>query len=312
MYDNNNRIMAQKEESKGGFILWRNADAAQADNAAMIDDESSQEKGQQQQELMGIRPLFDEDSHTCTYLLWDKQTEDAILVDPVVSQVKRDLLVTTGLQLRFVVNTHVHEDHIVGNAAIKQRLPSCKSVLSSSTRLVASSNNSASAGTALADAYVDDGDEIHFGNRYVTVLATPGHSSGCMSLLLDDGKAVLTGDALWIGAGGRTGRCDLPDSSADALYESIQQQLFTLSDDCRVFPGHDYNTGQISSTIGEEKSHFANMSKEEFVAHLLRQQQLHLPKIKDTAIPANRRDGAKPFFVRTLRTRIKERWGIFG
>jgi sulfur dioxygenase len=299
-------------QSKGGFIL-RCDDTEQLESHVVLSNntknESPEKQQQVQQELMGIRPLFDEDSHTCTYLLWDKETEDAILVDPVVSQVKRDLLVTTELKLRFVVNTHLHEDHVVGNASIKRRVPSCKSVLSQAA--ATSCNGSAGDAKAVADEYVNHGDQIRFGNRYVTVLATPGHSSGCMSLLLDDGKAVLTGDALWIG--GQTGRCDLPDSSAEVLYDSIQRQLFTLSDDCRVFPGHDYNMDQISSTIGQEKTCFANiMSKEEFVSQTLRQKQPHLPETKDIALPANRRDGAKPFFVRTLRTRIKERWGIFG
>ena len=302
-------------QSKGGFICrFHETDHAgihvfSNNNTNKSTKKQQQQQQQAKQELMGIRPLFDEDSHTCTYLLWDKGTEDAILVDPVVSQVKRDLLVTTELKLRFVVNSHCHEDHIVGNAAIKRRIPSCKSVLSqaaASTSCIDGDTKNA----IIADEYVCHGDQIHFGNRYVTVLATPGHSSGCVSLLLDDGKAVLTGDALWIG--GQTGRCDLPDSSAETLYDSIQQQLLTLSDDCRVFPGHDYNTDQISSTIGEEKTRFAVISKDQFVSQMIPQQKPRLPEIKDIALAANRRDGAQPFFIRTLRTRIKERWGIFG
>lgn len=247
---------------------------------------------------MGMRQLFDPVTSTCTYLLWDKDTDDAILVDPVDSTAERDLRVATGLHLVYAVNTHCHEDHVSGTRSLKRSVRGLQSVIST-------------ASGAQADERIGPGDEIHFGRRFVTALATPGHTAGCLSFLLDDGKAILTGDALLIGG---CGRCDLPGGSAETLYDSVRTQLFRLSDDVRVFPGHDYDD-QRSSTIGKEKAHNPQLgggtSKEEFV-RIMNDQKLPRPKLMDVAVPANLEDGGPPFFVRSLRSRIKQRWGVFG
>ena len=132
-----------------------------------------------------------------------------------------------------------------------------------------------------------------------------------MSFLLDDGKTVLTGDTLLIRG---CGRCDFQGGSAETLYESIHTQLFSLPDTTIVYPGHDYNN-QRGSTIGEEKANNPRLgggkTKEEFV-QIMQEVNLPYPKKMDIAVPANLRDGAKPFFVRSLRSHLKERWGIFG
>lgn len=247
---------------------------------------------------IGMRQLFDDESCTYTYLLWDKQTEDAILIDPVDRQVKRDLLVATTLNLVYAVNTHCHADHISGTGALKRRVKGLKSIISKTSK-------------AMADEHIEDGDEIHFGNRYITALATPGHTEGCISFLLDDRKAVLTGDALFVLGCGRT---DFQGGSAETLYDSVHNKLFTLSDDTIVFPGHDYQS-RTHTTIGEEKAHNPRLgdgkTKKEFV-DIMSELDLSYPKRMDVAVPANMVDGAKPFFVRTLRTKIKQRWGVFG
>jgi len=247
---------------------------------------------------VGMRQMFDAESSTYTYLLWDKETEDAILVDPVDKEVNRDLLVTTTLNLVFAVNTHCHADHISGTGLLKKNVPGLKSVISK-------------ASGAKADETIENGDEIHFGNRFITALATPGHTEGCLSFLLDDGSAVLTGDALFIGGCGRT---DFQGGSAAALYDSVHNRLFTLPDDTIVYPGHDYR-GNTHSTIGDEKEHNPRLggarTRQEFV-EIMANLNLPHPKKMDVAVPANLQDGAKPFFVKALRTRIKHRWGIFG
>lgn len=109
---------------------------------------------------IGIRQLFDEDYRTFIYLLWDKHSEDAILVDPVDTQVKRDLLVATTLNLVYAVNTHCHEDHISGTCILKKKVKGLKSVISKASK-------------AKADEVIQHRDEIHFGDRYITALATP-------------------------------------------------------------------------------------------------------------------------------------------
>jgi sulfur dioxygenase len=246
---------------------------------------------------MGMRQLFDPESCTYTYLLWDKDTEDAILVDPVANQVKRDLTVATTLNLCYAVNTHLHEDHISGTGSLKRKLPGLKSVISG-------------ASGARADELIGDGDEIHFGHRFVTAVATPGHTPGCLSFLTDDGGAVLTGDALHVQGCGRT---DLPGGSAAALYDSVHRLFRTLPDGTVVFPGHESYQADLHSTIGKEKDINPRFydTKEAFV-EMMKNLKQPPPKGMEVCVAANLEDGAKPFFVRALRARIKERWGVFG
>jgi sulfur dioxygenase len=272
-------------QSKGGCILLTTEKDAQ--NCTVANNE------------IGIRQLFDPESCTYTYLLWDKDTEDAVLIDPVDTQVERDLLVSTSLNVVFTINTHVHEDHYSGNSLLKQKRPGVKSVISK-------------ASGAKADVHIGDGDEIHFGNRFITARTTPGHTNGCLSFVLDDDKAVLTGDALLIRD---CARCDLPESSPGTLYDSVHSKLYTLPDSTIVFPGHDYND-QARSTIGDEKLHnpllgIDKNSRENFIK-TMESRKMPYPKMMALTVPANMQDGAKPFFLRSLRTRIKERWAIFG
>jgi len=206
--------------------------------------------------------------------------------------------VATTLNLVYAVNTHCHADHISGTGVLKKKVNGLKSVISTASK-------------AKADEHIGHLDEIHFGNRYITGLATPGHTEGCLSFVLDDRKAVLTGDALLIMGCGRT---DFQGGSAEALYDSVHDQLFTLPDECIVFPAHDYKD-RTHSTIGEEKEKNPRLgggkTKEEFV-QIMEELKLPYPEKIDLAVPANLEDGTKPFFIRSLRTRLSKRWGVFG
>ena len=228
---------------------------------------------------LGFEQLFDPASSTYTYLLYDTKTMDAILVDPVDVQVDRDLKLINekGLNLKYGVNTHAHADHITGTGLLKRQLPGMKSIISK-------------ASTAKADILVEEGDTITFGTRSVRVLATPGHTSGCVSFLMDDTSMVLTGDALLIGGCGRT---DFQGGSAETLYDSIHSRLFSLPDECIVYPAHDYKE-QKRTTIGEEKQFNPrlgdNKTKEEFV-EIMDALNLNPPKLLDVAVPANLKCG---------------------
>uniref|UniRef100_A0A7S3DNF9 Metallo-beta-lactamase domain-containing protein n=1 Tax=Entomoneis paludosa TaxID=265537 RepID=A0A7S3DNF9_9STRA len=138
-------------------------------------------------EKIGLKQLFDTESSTYTYLLWDQTTKDAILVDPVDILVDRDMkeVEDHGLKLVLGVNTHAHADHITGTGLLKQKIPGLKSVI-------------AKASGAKADILVESGDKIVFGNRSLEVRSTPGHTTGCLSYVADDRSFVLTGDTLLI------------------------------------------------------------------------------------------------------------------
>lgn len=231
-------------------------------------------------EPIGIKQLFDDDSSTYTYLLWDTSSKDAIIIDPVDIQADRDLAVIKelGLTLRYGINTHAHADHITGTHLLKTKL-------SSGVRSIVSTSSNAQ-----ADLHVDHGDQIHFGGRYVEVRATPGHTAGCVSYVSDDGSFVCTGDALLIKGCGRT---DFQGGSAKTLYQSIHSQLFALDGDCVVYPAHDYK-GRTQSSIGEEKSENPRLGGTKTVdefTEIMNNLNLSYPKKIDVAVPANMRCG---------------------
>jgi len=228
---------------------------------------------------MFFRQLYDAESSTYTYLLADEETGDAVLIDPVIEQVERDIALVRelGWTLRFALDTHVHADHVTGAATLRDQL-GCKTVLS------------ARAGVGCADVLVTEGDVIRFGRYGLEVLETPGHTNGCLSYVTLDRAMVFTGDALLIRGCGRT---DFQSGDARQLFHSIRDKLFALPPTTLVYPGHDYH-GRTASSIGEERRLNprlgAGMTEEAFVA-LMRDLRLDYPKKIDVALPRNLRCG---------------------
>lgn len=225
---------------------------------------------------MIVRQLFDKESSTFTYLLADPRTAQAILIDPVREQLDRDLALVRelGLTLRFVVETHVHADHVTAAGLLRAR--------------TGAQTIAGRAGAPCADLHVKEGDVIVFGESTLKVLETPGHTDDSLSLAADG--CVFTGDTLFVRG---TGRADFQNGDPEQLYASITEKLFALPDETIVWPGHDYR-GHSSSTIGEEKRwnpRLAGKSREEFVA-IMRALNLPAPKKLDEAVPENRRCGA--------------------
>ncbi len=226
-----------------------------------------------------VRQFFEKESSTYTYLLFDSVTKDGVLIDPVLETVERDAKYVNelGVKLRYVLNTHVHADHITGSGKLKGIFPDLKSVISEES-------------TAVADVKIKDNDVISFGSRFIRCFATKGHTNGCFSYVLDDASAVFTGDTLLNRGCGRT---DFQSGSSKELFHSVRNILFELPDDAIVYPAHDYN-GVLSSTIGEEKlfNPRLNLSKtfEEFEA-IMASLQLPYPKKIDASLPANLKCG---------------------
>jgi sulfur dioxygenase len=231
---------------------------------------------------MIFRQLFDRESCTYTYLVACEKTRVAALVDPVREHVARDLELAheLGLTLTHIFETHVHADHVTGAGELRKRTGAKAYV-------------AREGGAPCADVPLVDGDVVHVGEVEVRVLATPGHTSDCLSFFIRAGGApdrVLTGDALLVRGCGRT---DFQSGDPSTLYDSVRGKLFALPDATEVYPGHDYQ-GRTSSTIGEEKRHNPRLggdrSRESFVALM---QALDLPppaKIAE-AVPANRACG---------------------
>jgi len=227
--------------------------------------------------LMLFRQLFDSASSTYTYLLADEGR--AVLIDSVFEQHARDaaLLRELGLTLVATLDTHVHADHVTGAWRMKRALGSAIVV-------------SAPSGAQGADRYVQDGDEIAFGGRRLRAMATPGHTSGCFTYVLDDESMAFTGDCLMIRGAGRT---DFQQGDAHAMFHSIRDRLFALPDDCLLYPAHDYQ-GRTVTTVAEERAHNPRVggdaSEGDFVGFM---DNLGLPHPKqiDVAVPANLKCG---------------------
>jgi glyoxylase-like metal-dependent hydrolase (beta-lactamase superfamily II)/rhodanese-related sulfurtransferase len=229
--------------------------------------------------MLIFRPLFDPSSSTWSYLLGDRASGEAVLIDPVFEQLRRDttLIRELGLTLKWTLDTHVHADHVTGAALLRHRLGS----------RIALSGDSGAQG---ADRLLRHGDRVSFGTRCLEVRATPGHTSGCVSYVLDDQSRVFTGDCLLIRGCGRT---DFQQGDTATLYRSVHLQLFTLPGACLVYPGHDYNGLGVSSI--EEERRFnprlgGEVAETDF-AGFMRHLALPHPKKMELAVPANLRCG---------------------
>lgn len=224
---------------------------------------------------MQIRQLFDQSSGTYTYLLFDSNSLEGVLIDSVYEQHERDLALLRELDVRLstCLETHCHADHVTG-AWLMKEATGCNIAVS------------AASGMQSPDIALGEGDQIRFGKESLSVTSTPGHTNGCISFVAGDNSCVFTGDAMLIRGCGRT---DFQEGSASTLFHSIRHKLFLLPDDCIVYPGHDYS-GRTSSTIGEEKQYNPRIggqaNESDFVGYM---ENMHLPHPRklDVAVPAN-------------------------
>ena len=229
--------------------------------------------------MLIFRQLLDPTSSTYSYLLGDSANGEAVLIDPVIEQVERDVALVRELNLTLVatLETHVHADHVTGAWLLRERLGS-KIVLGDKS------------GAEGADRLLAAGDTVQFGSRHVSVRPTPGHTDGCVSYVLDDESMAFTGDALLIRGCGRT---DFQQGSAERLYQSVHNQIFTLPKSCLLYPAHDYK-GQTVSSVAEEVSYNPRLggeiSVDDFTGYM---DNLNLPHPRqiDIAVPANRHCG---------------------
>ena len=228
---------------------------------------------------MIFRQLFDLQSSTYTYLLADPASRAAVLIDPVFEQARRDaaLVEELALKLAWTLETHVHADHVTGAWLLREKLGSRIAV-------------SKAGGAEGADRYLAPEEKIAFGKRHVEALATPGHTSGCMTYVLDDRSMAFTGDALLIRGCGRT---DFQQGDARTLYRSVRGRIFALPERCLVYPGHDYRGLSVTS-VAEEKLFNPRLAEsigeDDFVGYMTHLGLAH-PKQMEAAVPANLKCG---------------------
>lgn len=224
---------------------------------------------------MFIRQLFDTDTSTYTYLVFDEKSKQAAIIDPVFELLERDLKLINelGLSLIYIMETHIHADHITSAYYLRE---------AAGGQIVVPVNAKATN----IDHEIQDGEVLSVGNINIKAITTAGHTEAHMAYLVD--KFVMTGDALLIRGCGRT---DFQGGNAGQLYDLVTKNLFSLPDDTIVYPAHDY-LGRTSSTIAEEKQHNPRFSKSraEFI-ELMENLNLALPRRIKYAVPANLRAG---------------------
>lgn len=236
-----------------------------------------------------IKTFFDNATFTLTYIVYDKNSKDSIVIDPVLdydpaaSKITYesidkvdDFLKSNELNLHLILDTHAHADHLTGSAELKNRYPNAKvgigkhitEVQETFTKIYNLKDFNSSG--IQFDLLLDEGKPVEAGTIKIETIFTPGHTPACSSFLIDD--MVFTGDALFMPDYG-TGRCDFPKGSAKDLYHSIHEKLYKLPDETRVFTGHDYQPDgralKFESTIGENKTCNVHLkestTEEEFV-----------------------------------------------
>jgi glyoxylase-like metal-dependent hydrolase (beta-lactamase superfamily II) len=227
---------------------------------------------------------LDEETSTYTFLIADPKTKEAALVDSVRENVAlyKKRIQELGLNLRYLLETHVHADHVTGNALLQDVFPKAQVGLSEK------------ANVKFPHIALADGSVLKVGDIEIKTFFTPGHTSESITFLVD-GNRLLTGDTMFIGSCGRT---DFQAGDSKAMYQSLKR-LAALPAETLVYPGHDYNKRWVSS-IGEQlvSNKLLTMSEAEFIAEL---DSWKLPpprKIKES-VPANLLNGRSPAEARS-------------
>lgn len=220
-----------------------------------------------------FRQLFDEKTWTYSYLVWDLETKKALLIDPVKDKVDRDLNLISELWLTLthIFDTHIHADHITWSWLLREKTWALIVLWTW-------------ASIANPDILVWDNEIIEVWNIKVKILSTPWHTDWCTSFLVDD--MVFTWDSLLIR---KTWRVDFQQWSSEKMYNSIMKKIYTLPNNTKVFPWHDYDWFTMS-TVLEEKIYNTrikeNTTLEEF-SQIMSKVKLDYPKYIDVALPAN-------------------------
>lgn len=266
-----------------------------------------------------IQHFFDQDSNTYSYLVFCPATKIAAVIDPVLNfELAAGRTATTGadlilaalqqqqLQLRWILETHVHADHLSAAPYLQQRLGGDIVIGSQITKVQQIFGQVFHAGADFAldgsqfDKLAKDGEELALGQLKIQVIHTPGHTPACVSYLIGD--AVFVGDTLFMPDYG-SARCDFPGGSAGILYQSVQR-LYSLPDQTRMFLCHDYKAAGrddfcFETTVAAQKQANIHLhqgvSATEFIQ--LRQRRdasLTMPKLLLPAVQVNMRAGHLP------------------
>jgi glyoxylase-like metal-dependent hydrolase (beta-lactamase superfamily II) len=265
-----------------------------------------------------IKAFFDEATNTISYIVKDPASQSCAIIDSVmdidyaagrITYDHADELIAyiekNNLKLEWIIETHVHADHLSAAPYIQQKLGGKIGVGDKIMVVQETFGKVFNEGTEFQrdgsqfDALFKDGDTYQIGNLQAFTIYTPGHTPACMTHII--GNATFVGDTLFMPDGG-SARADFPGGDAATLYDSIQKVL-SLPDEMRLFMCHDYGPNgrdiQWETTVGDEKAHNihvgGNKTKEEFVKFRTeRDATLDMPKLIIPSLQVNMRAGDIP------------------
>lgn len=208
---------------------------------------------------MKIHHLFDSETYTLTYIVYDETTKDAVIIDPVlnydpagskvsISSFEQTLqyVLDHDLKVHYVLETHAHADHISCARLLSDHKPDVKIAIGrhitkvqETFKAVYNFKDAKTDGSQF-DELLDEDTEYSAGSLSFKVLFTPGHTPACCTFLFED--VAFVGDALFMPDFG-CGRCDFPGGDAKTLYHSIHEKIYKLPENTRTFTGHDYQPG---------------------------------------------------------------------
>eukprot|EP00049_Salpingoeca_infusionum_P002696 m.58970 g.58970 ORF g.58970 m.58970 type:complete len:271 (-) comp11740_c0_seq2:151-963(-) len=262
--------------------------------------------------MPSVEAFFHDATSTLTYVVYDPETKDAVVIDTVLdydpeSETKTtthadkiaDFITANNLKLHWILDTHPHADHLTGAKQFKAKFPEAKVGIGEGVKIVQETfapvfgfGDEFKRDGSQFDVLFTDLQEVEAGSLKFKVIFTPGHTPACACYNIDD--CLFTGDSIFMPDFG-TGRCDFPNGDAKKLYASIQR-IYALPDATRIFVGHDYQPGgrelKYETTVAEQKAsnkHVkAETTEEEFVKFRTeRDAQLNEPRLLKPSIKAN-------------------------
>lgn len=268
---------------------------------------------------LNVKHFFDEDTYTLTYLVFDENSKDSVVIDPVLNYDQASsktsmssineldsFISQRNLKPHYILETHAHADHLTGAVELQKRHLEAKIAIGKNITKVQSTFKEIynlkdfNENGIQFDKLLNEGEVLTAGTITIKTIFTPGHTPACISYLIED--LLFTGDALFMPDYG-TGRCDFPMGSAKDLYNSIHGKLYALPDETRYFTCHDYQPNgrelRFESTIGESKKKNIQLKQETTEAEFIdfretRDAKLAAPKLLLPSIQINIDGGHMP------------------